>query len=198
MLSNEELKRQYPFDFELLIKYRLHGSSVDTVFYVKNQGEDTMIFACGGHPGFCVPLNSEESFEDYYIEFDEVKPTQAINMSDTCYYLGTMRDFPLRDGKILDLRHDLFDHDAIFLHGMSKGVSLKSVKSSNAVHLYYPEMQYLGLWHKPKSAAPYVCIEPWYSLPADDHVVDDLETKREMCRLAPNGVYENCFTITVS
>lgn len=198
LTANETLKAQYPFDFELIMKYRLHGYSVDTVFCVRNNGIDQMIFAVGGHPGFNVPLNAGESFDDYYLEFDEVKPTQAINMSETCFYLGSMRDFPLRDGKILDLHHELFDHDAIFLHGMSHGVTLRSRKSPYTVHLSYPDMQYLGFWHKPQSDAPYVCIEPWYSVPADDLVVDDLMTKREMLRLDPGKEYENCFTITVS
>ena len=35
------------------------------------------------------------------------------------------------------------------------------------------------------------------SIPADDGKVDDLETKRDMLRLAPDGTYEQSFSITI-
>lgn len=59
-------------------------------------------------------------------------------------------------------------------------------------------MNAVGFWHKPRTTAPYVCIEPWYSLPADDGIVDDLATKQLMIRLEPGRTYENSFTITVN
>jgi len=34
--------------------------------------------------------------------------------------------------------------------------------------------------------APYVCLEPWGALPADDGVTEDLTTKRDMLQLQPN------------
>ena len=49
----------------------------------------------------------------------------------------------------------------------------------------------------PKTEAPYMCIEPWTSVPAIDNVVDDFETKLEMNRLAPGDSYTNSFSITV-
>ena len=45
--------------------------------------------------------------------------------------------------------------------------------------------------------APYVCIEPWSSLPAYDWAIDDLETKRDMEKLAPGGKYSNGFSISI-
>ena len=76
-------------------------------------------------------------------------------------------------------------------------VTLKSNISGRFVKVTYPGMKYVGFWHKPQSDAPYVCIEPWTSIPADDGRVDDLETKRDMTRLAPGGVREHAFTITI-
>ena len=58
-------------------------------------------------------------------------------------------------------------------------------------------MKYLGLWHVPKKEAPYICIEPWYSVPAYDGKVDDLDTKRDMIHLEAGGIYENKTVITV-
>ena len=132
----------------------LHGfarkTGVRTTFIVKNLDERTMIFAVGGHPGFQVPLTKGEAFEDYYLEFDCPKPARAIVMSPTCYTTRATEPFALEGGKILPLRHDLFDNDAIVLQDMCKAITLKSKKSSKEVRLEYPDMNYLGLWHAPK------------------------------------------------
>ena len=61
----------------------------------------------------------------------------------------------------------------------------------------YPGFPYLGFWHKPKTEAPYLCIEPWHGLPSDEGVVDDLDTKHDMVRL-PAGLYwETQFDIAI-
>lgn len=188
----------YPFDFELILTYTLKDTSIITTFNVSNLGEDTMYFALGGHPGFNVPLKNGESFEDYYIEFDDIASPKSLVMSDTCYFLNKYRDFPLEGGKRFSLKHSLFDNDAIFLTEMSKGVTLKSHKSGKAVHLCYPDMKFVGFWHAPKTEAPYVCIEPWRSIPADNGVIDDLEIKREMLTLDSGKTYTTDLTITIA
>ena len=66
-----------------------------------------------------------------------------------------------------------------------------------AAAVTFPQMAYLGLWHWPRTDAPYVCIEPWTSLPAYDGRVDDLETKEDMFELSPLASYELIWTITV-
>ena len=81
------------------------------------------------------------------------------------------------------LKHSLFDIDAIFMSNMAKSVTLKSDLSERSVRLEYSDMSYLGIWHKPQSDAPYVCIEPWCGLPSFDGKIDDLSTKNDMFRL---------------
>ena len=80
---------------------------------------------------------------------------------------------------------------------MAGEVTLKGGVSKRFVKVTYPGMKYVGFWHKPQTEAPYVCIEPWMSVPADDGKVDDLETKRDMLRLASGAEYEQSFTITI-
>ncbi len=197
-LAADEISRaQYPFEFDLKLCYQLEGSGVRTTFLVSNKGSETMIFAVGGHPGFNVPLCEGEAFEDYYLEFDCEKPARAITMSPTCYTTRASTPFALEGGKILALRHDLFDNDAIVLEKMCKAITLKSKKSDKSVRLEYPDMNYLGLWHAPKTQAPYVCIEPWYSVPAYDGEIDELETKRDMIHLGDGESYENSYLISI-
>ena len=198
LTDTEESLKMYPFHFELILEYRLEGTTVHQTFQVRNTDEKPLIFAVGGHPGFNVPLTAGEKFEDYYVEFDCAKAPNKAVLSETCYDTGKREPFPLEDGRRLSLTHDLFDNDAIFLTDMCKGITLKSRCSCKSVHLSYPDMNALGLWHAPKTDAPYVCIEPWYSLPAYDGEVDDLETKQLMLTLAPGKVYTNTFTITIA
>ena len=54
---------------------------------------------------------------------------------------------------------------------------LYSPRGARAVAVDFPGFPYLGLWHSPKTRAPYVCIEPWCSLPSRQDVVEDLSTQ---------------------
>ena len=197
MVDSEATRKIYPFGFDFTLTYTLMENTVVTTFDVINTGDNDLIFAVGGHPGFNLPMGGEGAFEDYYLEFDEPCETRKLVMSETCYYMNDTVPFPLRDGKYLSLTHDLFDNDAIFLANAAEGVTLKSGKSGKYVHLSYPDMKFVGLWHAPKTEAPYMCIEPWTSVPAIDGVIDDFETKLEMNKLAPGATYTNSFSITV-
>lgn len=195
--ANETTLAQYPFRFDLLITYTIKGASLKTTITVKNDDTQSMIFAVGGHPGFNVPMNEDVPFTDYYLEFDCEKPAKAIVMSPTCYTTRDTEDFPLEGGTTLPLRHNLFDNDAIVLQDMCKAVTLKSRTGKKYIRVEYPDMNYLGLWHAPKTEAPYLCIEPWTSVPAYDSEVDDLETKRDMLRLEAGETYKNSYTIAI-
>ena len=57
---------------------------------------------------------------------------------------------------------------------------------------------YLGIWHMPHTDAPYVCIEPWASLPSRQDVVEELSCKSDLIHLAPGAKYENQWSITIT
>ncbi len=197
--TSEKTLAVYPFDFCLDLTYTLCGTTVKTTFNIVNRGEGEMPCAIGAHPGFNLPLGGEGCFEDYRLEFACKKDAvRQFVLSETCYMTRETVPFAhIEDGKIIRLRHDLFDHDAFFLENVCKTVTLCSDKSDRAVTVSYPDMQFLGVWHAPKTEAPYVCIEPWYSLPAYDGEIDDLATKRDMRHLNPGEVWNSSFTITV-
>jgi len=58
-------------------------------------------------------------------------------------------------------------------------------------------MPYLGIWHMPKLEAPYVCLEPWSSLPSRQDVIEDFSKKEDMLRLKPHKTYTNTWSITL-
>ncbi len=194
--ESDETLAIYPFRFSLEISYVLSGEDLSVTLIVHNLDDKTMFFAVGGHPGFNLPLEAGKTFEDYYIAFDEPCEAKELCMSDTCFYLEDAKPFTLEDGRLLRLHHGLFDHDAIFLQDMASGVTLRCADGKRSVHLSYPDMPYLGLWHMPRTEAPYMCIEPWSGYPSVDGKVDDLATKQAMHALEPQGVYRNVYSIT--
>ena len=156
-----------------------------------------MPFGIGGHPGFRVPLTHGESFEDYFLEFSQSCVPDRVGFTPQVYLSGQDMPYPLKEGRILPLAHDLFDQDAIILKNMAREVTLRSRVTGRGVRVSYPDMPYLGIWHWPKTDAPYVCIEPWSSLPARQDVVEELSCKSDLIRLAPGKTYETAWSITV-
>lgn len=73
-----------------------------------------------------------------------------------CYLNGRYEPFSLEEDRILRLRHELFDDDAIILKGMAREVTLETDGDHHAVTVAFPQMDYLGLWHQPKTDAPYI------------------------------------------
>ena len=193
--SSPETKSYYPFDFEFTVRYALCDSELKTEFEVKNTGEGTMYFSYGGHPGFNVPFSPGESFEDAYLEFS-CEELMRLVFSEACFFTGEREKYPLKDGR-LPLAHSLFDNDAIFFESEAGAVRLKSQVSGTAIEVSYRDMTALGIWHKPKSDAPYICIEPWHGIPSLDGRVDDLKTKADMIALNVNNSYKNSYKIRV-
>ena len=50
----------------------------------------------------------------------------------------------------------------------------------------------------PHTDAPYVCIEPWSSLPSRQDVVEELSGKSDLIHLAPGAEYENTWSIAIT
>ena len=196
LYPSEAVKSQYPFDFVYTVRYTLDGNTLKTEYGVTNTGKDVMYFAVGGHPGFNVPLCEDETFDDYYLEFDDEKPIKRYIYTPH-YYTGKTEAYPLKNGKIIELYHGMFDNDGIFFFDMSEGVTLKSKKSNVYVRLDYKGFRNLGIWHKPKTDAPYICIEPCTSIPAYEGKIDDLETKEQMEKLKAGERYDASFSITI-
>ncbi len=183
--ATDETRAVYPFDFELTVIYRLEGDRLYSEVTVTNTGDVALPSTFGIHPGFNVPLDNG-SFEDWYLEFGEECTPNELVFSDTCFNTGKKRPYPLKDAKLLPLRHELFNIDAIFMDRIFPSVTLKSDKSERSVTVNFQGFPYMGVWHKPKSDAPYVCIEPWCGLPSFDGVVDDVMTKNDMLHLLPS------------
>lgn len=196
--SNEETRKSYPFDFDFYINYTLEGSKLTCRYYVMNDSSEEMYFSVGGHPGFNVPFDDEEKFTDYYLEFNgDCHPNEVV--CENCFITGRFEPFKLENDRIIRLRHDLFDNDAIILSSMdAKVISLKNINNKRKVTVDFTDFTYLGLWHKPQTTAPYICIEPWNGLPSKVNDSEDLTKKPAILKLQPNETYSASFSVEIS
>lgn len=198
LLSDEDTFKKYPRQFSFRVIYRLSGNALEITYEVQNLDERTMYFGLGGHPGFNVPLTKGKRFEEYRLRFSQRCEPQRVEFTPDCFVTGRRTSYPLADGAVLDLSHDLFDEDAIVLTDAAHSVTLESAGDPHSVTVTYPGMRYLGLWHWPGTAAPYVCIEPWCSLPASAGGITVMEEQKDLIVLPAGEVYRNKWTITVT
>ena len=192
-----ESRKSYPFAFHFDVSYVLEGSTLVIVYATENMDGKVMFFGLGGHPGFRVPLEEGKAFSDYRLTFAQpCRPWQVL-LSDNYMVSGHETPYELENGVDLPLRHELFDHDAIILKNFARSVTLSAGEGTRGITLSCPKMRYLGVWHQPKTDAPYVCLEPWASLPSRQDVVEDLAQQNDLISLESGQRYENRWTITI-
>lgn len=191
-----ESREKFPFPFVLQVGYALADSTLTITYRVENPGTEVMSFALGGHPAFNVPLCAGETFEDYALEFDAPCRPDRVGFTEAEVLLsGQDTPYPLEGGRVLPLKHELFDEDAIILRHAAQGMTLRSRVSGRGIQFRHT-MPYLGLWHPAKTDAPFLCIEPWSSLPGRDGVVEELTCRGDFVHLAAGETYQSQVWIT--
>jgi len=156
--ADENTLKQYPFDFELRIDYKVTGNRIQTECIVKNKGSEPMYFSQGCHEGYSCP----EGIEEYMVVFEE---TEAL---DTCTVNGSLITDRvvniLNNEKVLALKTEYFTVDAlIFKNPVSRTVTLQNKEGTNKIKVSFPDYPNLLLWTIP--GAGYLCIEPWCGMP---------------------------------
>ena len=195
--DSESTLEVYPFRFRLQVTYTLHHNSLSVVYEVFNPSDEMMYFGIGGHPGFQVPMEAGLKFDDYYLDFHQRHQPFRVGHTETCFLNGIDAPFPLENDHVLRLSHGIFDDDAIVLRDVADTVTLRSDKGSRSVTMHYPQQPYLGLWHVPGIEAPYICIEPWTSLPSRQDIVEEFTCKSDLVRLPGGETYRTGWTVSV-
>lgn len=195
LTDNEESRKQYPFSFVFRVRYTVSGNTLEVAHTVENTDAKDLIFAIGAHPGFNVPLGNDKC-TDYSIVFDD-----AIDCPKQVLFKNNFTDrenapYPLTDHKI-PYSNELFDAGSLFFTEMGDHVTLKSDVSGRFVRLDFKGFPVLGFWHAEDTGAPFLCIEPWESVPSYHDAVDALETKAMMHHILPGTSYTKAYSITV-
>ncbi|SEK38191.1 Galactose mutarotase [Carnobacterium iners] len=197
LLSDEESKEIYPFDFCLKITYQLEEASVKVSYQVENiNADEPMYFSIGGHPGFNMPLTDETSFEDYYLSFSPKRSRTLIPLK------GAYIDYENRTlgqtNTDIALRWRHFDEDALIYETKNKNVfSILSDKTTHGISVSFTDFPYVGIWSPAKLKAPLVCIEPWYGIADTSDASGRLEDKLGIQFLKPSEQFNCEYTITI-
>ena len=198
LTDTDETYAVYPFHFEFLVAYELRGSSIAITYRVQNFSEEVMYFGLGAHPGFKVPLEEGLAFEDYYLEFKDVCEPDRVIFSANALVDTPRPHYPLEGGKRIPLHHDLFDDDAVVLEHMGDEMRLASDRGTRSLTFRFPQMPYLGLWHTVKTEAPFLCVEPWVTLPSREGIVEDFACRSDLIRLPADEAYCNTWSISLT
>ncbi|MFA9398423.1 MAG: aldose 1-epimerase family protein [Clostridiaceae bacterium] len=194
---SEETLKIYPYKFNLKIKYTLIDSKIQIDYEVINLDKDEIYFSIGAHPGFNCPLLPNESFDDYYIQFEknETCPTMVLNKEG---FLKREKISYLKDSNIINLNDNTFKNDAlIFKNLISNRISLKSNKSSKSISLDFKGFPFLGIWSMP-TGAPFICMEPWFGHADFEDFDDDFKNKPGIIKLNVNNSFKCNYKIEIN
>ena len=197
MTDTSESRESYPFAFRFDISYVLEGSTLVIVYAVENLGGETMYFGLGGHPGFRVPWRRGRTSRTTASPSPIPAIPAGCSSARTTCSAAADAPYPLEDGTTLPLRHGLLTTTPSSSRISSAPMTLSAGEGTRGLTLSCPQMRYLGIWHQPKTDAPYVCLEPWASLPSRQDVVEDLTQQNDLVSLEPGQHYENRWTITI-
>ncbi len=197
LVSSDDSRKKFPFDFRLNMTYRLVEGGLEQHFAVTNTGNVTLPYVVGGHPAFNVPApgTEGESFEDYRLQFAEPWTYSSPTISTETGLLDFQNRFSLvEDSDSLPLTHRLFDVDTLTFEDVPQRTVSLVGPSGHGVRVDFEGFDYLGVWSAANDA-PFVAIEPWRGTATGTDEDDVFEHKRGMDFLEPGESSEYFFTI---
>ena len=198
LCSDAKSKENFPFDFIFRITYELVQNTLTTHYKITNPSSSTeLYFSVGAHPAFNCPLQKNESFEDYYLEFESssLQITELNNGLRKTLSGNGKKDLPLNSRK-LHLTKETFDKDAlVFENKQISKISLRSNKSSHTISMQCENWPYFGTWSK-KGCTEFVCLEPWYGIADHENASQKLTEKDGIIKLDAEKSFVCSFSVT--
>ncbi len=196
--SSEKTRAQFPFDYELKIKYTINGDTVTNEYIITNTGEEKLPFVIGGHPAFNCPLSDDEEFEDYRVVFDKPITRPCLRPDHHSGLVHVDESFDVMAGSdTLELRHNLFEEkDALIFYGCEAKAATMIGKNGKGIKIEFNDMNNLLIWSAVGNA-PFVALEPWTGISSCNDEDDTFEKKRGMTVLNPNETISFRFKITM-
>lgn len=166
LTDSPETMAIWPYHFRLESRFILNGDQLIHRLTVENRDEETMRFGIGYHPAFALPFDEKHTASDYELRFDRIQSPMCLDtqpnglINGKWYYLAKNIDTIALDEK-------LFANDSHCMFGLSaKTLGLYEKGTGRGVECDISEFPYCLIWSKPQWPMPFVCIEPWMSLPA--------------------------------
>lgn len=191
--ANAETLAAYPFQFALQIAFILTEQGIRVEYTIRNEDNKPMPTSLGYHPAFNIDI---EAFghNDYELHFSEKETLDLYWLDDGLLELKEKNYLHHED--TIELTVHIFDDDAlIFKDIRSQLLTLHRKNSDWKIEMLTGGAPHLGIWAKP--AAPYVCIEPWYTYQDSEYVSGDIFEKPGMFVLDPGTSFRSFYEIRV-
>ena len=199
----EEGRDNYPYAYELAVKYVIDGNTLNCNWQVKNCGENTMHFQIGAHPAFLLPDYDVKENLHGFIRFYN-KEGNSVSPLVHHYLDGGLRcpyDTPMalnNDEGLLALNDKTFAKDALLVEGgQVAGAALLNKAGPEVLRVSCPQAEAFGLWTPNKKGCPFVCIEPWCGIADKVGFKGDISERDCIHRLNPEEIFIFNYTITL-
>lgn len=190
LTENEKTLKNYPFCFELIVRYTLEDKILKVSHDVINKSNKKMYFSLGAHPAFNCAIGDKLVFDQKEtLNTVKIDLEKSLRLPDEIPVLNNETDIIITE--------DIFNEDALILSEVkSDCLTLKSDKHNRKVKFNIGNAPYLGIWAKP--GAPYVCIEPWFGVNDSQVKKADFSEKDAINTLEPDNVFNFTWTAEFS
>lgn len=176
----------YPFRFVLQMIYEVAGDTLIVTSRVSNPAEVELICGVGAHPAFLWPLSEVVAKDAHCLTFPQAEPGQGLGVEAGLLTAPIPLPF---SGTELPLDESLFVNDAIVIPDTAnRSVRFAALDASGrerrALTVSWEGYKDLGIWSKP-SGAPFLCIEPWYSMASPAGWQGEIAEKPGILKLMP-------------
>ncbi len=195
--SSEETRAVYPYDFELTIAYTLTGSTLTTIWEVRNPSDTDLNFSIGAHPAFNCNFATEDSWKVALKK--DGKPvtqfTQSLFGAGLLTHETAERTISADGTAPVTARS--FDGDAwVIEHNQIDQVTIISPEGKPTVDVSFTA-PLAGIWSPPGKNAPFLCIEPWYGRADKEGFTGDISEREWNNTLTPGATFAVSYDTTV-
>lgn len=184
--SNEETRKQYPFDFHYEMKYRLEGKKLYVDYTITNTGNEIMPFTFGLHPAFRIPQEKGEAFEDYDFVFEKEEHAKQFVMDPTGQTPYSLKDVTFKEWKCS--RQDIEEAATIIYQDLQSKYLIVCWKKEPRLRFDFEQFPYLAIWTHPITS-DFICIEPWYGHADFEPGHDDFYQREGTMLLKPQETF---------
>lgn len=196
LVSSEESKEKYPYDFKLTVGHQLEKNKIIVSWKVENTGAEEMLYSIGAHPAFMMPSGKKSS--DMYLAFPGKGSLPFYRIAKSgCALKDDVKTLTLDEDSCVRITEDFWNEDVyIFDHQELSEVALYHEDKSPYVTIHSEGFPYFGVWTKPN--APFVCLEPWQGRCDRDGYTGELKDKDGIRKLAAGASEEFSYVIEIA
>lgn len=192
LVSDEESRAQFPFDWQLSIDYQLDGAMLTITQSVRNTGDAPLGASIGNHPAFAWPLPGATR-EQHGIDFGNAEP-HGFQRAPQNLLLPELYPAPVIDG-VLGLSDRIFEPGVLIFTEQKRRIVRYTAPGAPTIVVDAGDFLTLGVWAP--VGAPFVCIEPWAGFPTPIEWNGEILDKPGQFRLEAGESRSFSYSITV-